>query len=72
MANCCDMKEGDLYLCNTCGLELEVKKPCTCSAGSEDACSVPLMCCGKEMEKKGCNFCPKYAMHKEGVSFVVS
>lgn len=49
MANCCDMKEGDLFLCDTCGLELAVKKACACSSGSEDACSVPLMCCGKEM-----------------------
>ena len=52
MANCCDMKEGDLYHCDACELELEVKKACTCSTGSEDACSVPLMCCGKEMKKK--------------------
>jgi hypothetical protein len=27
MANCCYMYEGDLYHCNTCGLELEVEKP---------------------------------------------
>ena len=52
MAKCSDMKEGDLFYCNTCKLELEVKKPCTCNSGSEDACSVPLMCCGKEMTKK--------------------
>lgn len=49
MANCGDMKEGDLYHCDACGLELMVKKACTCSTGSEDACSVPLKCCGKEM-----------------------
>jgi hypothetical protein len=52
MANCCDMKEGDLFFCDTCGLELAVKKACACSTGSEDACSVPLMCCGKEMAIK--------------------
>jgi hypothetical protein len=52
MANCCDMKEDDLFYCNTCGLELVVKKACACNPGSEDACSVPLMCCGKEMKKK--------------------
>ena len=38
MANCCDMKEGDLYVCNSCGLELEVKKACGCKPGSADAC----------------------------------
>lgn len=40
MANCCDMKEGDVYTCEACGLELKVTKPCSCTAGSEDACSV--------------------------------
>ena len=49
MANCSNMKEGDLYRCETCGLELKVVKPCSCSPGAEDACNVPLMCCGKEM-----------------------
>ena len=52
MANCGDMKEGDLYRCKTCGLELEVKKICSCTTGSESACSVPLMCCGQEMTPK--------------------
>lgn len=52
MANCCDMKENDVYFCEICKLELKVSKPCTCKAGSEDACSVPLSCCGKEMQKK--------------------
>ncbi len=52
MANCCDMQAGDLFFCNTCGLELAVQKACTCKTGSEDACSVPLSCCGKEMTKK--------------------
>ena len=52
MANCCDMKEGDVYYCDACGLELEVKKTCTCKPGSDGCCSVPLTCCGKEMALK--------------------
>jgi hypothetical protein len=52
MANCCDMQKGDVFECKTCGLELQVTAPCACSTGSEDACNVPLMCCGKEMTKK--------------------
>ena len=52
MANCCEMKAGDVYVCHACGLELKVEKTCQCTAGAADACSVPLMCCGKEMEKK--------------------
>ncbi|MCA1794921.1 MAG: hypothetical protein LC660_13825, partial [Desulfobacteraceae bacterium] len=30
MANCCNMKEGDVFYCKVCGLELSVKKACTC------------------------------------------
>jgi hypothetical protein len=52
MANCGDMKKGDLYVCKTCGLELQVSKACSCGSGSEGACSVPLQCCGKNMVKK--------------------
>lgn len=51
MANCCDMKPGDLYRCEACGLELTVAKACACKPESPDACTVPLMCCGKEMTK---------------------
>jgi hypothetical protein len=52
MADCADMKQGDVFLCESCGLELQVTKTCSCSAGEEGACSVPLQCCGKEMVKK--------------------
>ena len=52
MANCCDMKEGDLFVCEVCGLELKVAKTCTCKPGEAEACNVPLSCCGKPMEKK--------------------
>lgn len=52
MANCTDMKESDLYGCNSCGLELSVVKECTCEEGSEDACTKTLMCCDAEMVAK--------------------
>ena len=52
MANCGDMKVGDQYVCDSCGLELQVSKACTCASGDEAACSVPLQCCGKDMRKK--------------------
>ena len=52
MANCADMKEGGLYKCESCGLELKVTTTCSCGSGSGDACSVPLQCCGKEMVKE--------------------
>jgi hypothetical protein len=49
MANCGEMKKGDVFVCKTCGLELQVTKPCTCQSSSEKACTVPLECCNKEM-----------------------
>jgi hypothetical protein len=52
MANCCDMKEGDVFYCKICGLELSVKKACTCEKDGKDSCSVPLQCCNQEMTKK--------------------
>jgi hypothetical protein len=55
MANCAEMNKGDVFFCKTCGLELEVSKPCTCSSASGkgwEACRVPLQCCNQEMTKK--------------------
>ena len=51
MANCCEMNEGDLFVCRTCGLELRVAKACACKTG-KTSCHVPLQCCGQNMEKK--------------------
>lgn len=51
MANCGEMKKGDLFVCKRCGLELQVSKPCICGSGST-SCSVPLQCCGEDMTKK--------------------
>jgi hypothetical protein len=53
MANCFEMKEGDVFVCKICDLELKVQKTCKCTAGGEDACTVPLTCCGQEMVKGG-------------------
>ena len=51
MAICHEMKEGDVFFCELCGLELKVEKSCSCGTG-EDACTVPLQCCGQDMTKK--------------------
>ena len=51
MAHCKDMKQGDSFRCNVCGLELSVKSPCSCSEG-EPSCTVPLQCCGRDMVKQ--------------------
>ena len=52
MAECSDLKQGDTVACETCGLELNVSKSCSCATDQEDACDAPLKCCGKEMVKK--------------------
>jgi hypothetical protein len=53
MANCVEMEKGDIYRCETCGLELKVTKSCAClAAGKEVSCTSPLQCCGKDMTKK--------------------
>ena len=51
MAICHEMKQGDVFYCEACGLELRVEKTCSCGTG-EDGCTVPLQCCGKDMTKK--------------------
>jgi len=52
MANCAEMKKGDVFTCKICGLELQVVRTCSCTAGEEVSCTVPLQCCGQDMEKK--------------------
>jgi hypothetical protein len=52
MANCAEMKKGDVYVCKKCGLELRVDKPCSCGSSSSPSCTVPLQCCGEDMKKK--------------------
>lgn len=52
MANCAEMIEGDFFICEKCGLELQVVKTCSCTVGEEVSCTVPLQCCGTDMVKK--------------------
>ena len=49
VANCYNMKKGDILVCDVCGLEVQVLKDCTCSHDEEDACSAPMECCGQPM-----------------------
>ncbi len=51
MVHCHEMKEGAVYICEDCGLELTVSKGCDCA--DESACSdMGFTCCGGEMKKK--------------------
>jgi len=52
MVTCAHMKEGEIYTCLDCGVELQVVKECAdqgkCAA---DRCK--LTCCDREMELRG-------------------
>ncbi|MFW9902354.1 MAG: hypothetical protein ACFFDY_13890 [Candidatus Thorarchaeota archaeon] len=50
MVHCHEMKEGDKYVCEDCGLEFTVTKGCDCA--DESACSdMGFTCCGETMKK---------------------
>jgi predicted nucleic acid-binding Zn ribbon protein len=59
MPNCHEMKKGEVYVCEDCGLELQVVRECKdagtpaeecgCHA-TADPCS--MSCCGTELVKK--------------------
>lgn len=59
MANCHEMKKGEIYVCKECGLELKVMEECkeagtpaescTCHSGSEHG---EFTCCSKALIKK--------------------
>ena len=57
MVSCADMKKGEVYACEVCGLELEVKAECNCpdiddcNPAEGHACC-EFECCGKPMAKK--------------------
>jgi len=47
MAVCCETKVGEVYVCEGCGWEVEVKKvPAQCG------CKETFSCCGKPMVLK--------------------
>lgn len=60
MVTCHDMQEGDVFVCKTCGMELQVTKACKDAADhtkSDDCCSEEsnnclFECCGDSLIKK--------------------
>ena len=59
MLSCHDMKQGDVYVCEECGLELQVKRECKESetpaeecACHTDASACTFSCCGRDLVKK--------------------
>jgi hypothetical protein len=59
MPDCSEMKNGDIYVCEDCGLELLIIKECKdaeattegCSCETDDS-SCKFFCCGSELVKK--------------------
>ncbi|HEY5168077.1 MAG TPA: hypothetical protein VIK03_01595 [Thermoleophilia bacterium] len=52
MASCSEMKAGEIYVCEDCGLEIQVVKSCADSEEGACSCSQPLTCCGGELVLK--------------------
>jgi hypothetical protein len=58
MPKCHDLKKNDVYICEDCGLELQVVKECRCDDSTQEcACytepnACVFSCCGEEMRKK--------------------
>ena len=56
MPSCHEMKLGEVYVCEGCGLELKVVHECKECGESEEACSCvehcSFECCGQEMKRK--------------------
>lgn len=59
MAGCHDMRKGEIYVCEECGMELQVVNECKdvgtpvaeCSCHEEEnPCTIE--CCGKPLAKK--------------------
>jgi len=58
MLHCHDMKKGDIFYCEDCGLTLQVLKECD-ESGDEDVCCCAdqettciFNCCGTDLKKK--------------------
>jgi len=59
MASCHEMKKGEVYVCEECGMELQVMVECehVGTAAAECTCHVnggecAIVCCGKPLVKK--------------------
>jgi len=56
MANCHEMKLGQVYVCEDCGLELEVVKECKECGTEADTCGCEapctFECCGEPLKLK--------------------
>jgi predicted nucleic acid-binding Zn ribbon protein len=52
MTGCSEMKLGEIYVCQSCGLELQVVKACADQEEGACACTEAIVCCGQPMVAK--------------------
>ncbi len=55
MASCHEMRTGEVYVCDTCGLEMQVMKECRDVGKPVSDCQCApctIVCCGEEMRAK--------------------
>ncbi len=55
MARCDEMREGEIYRCEQCGLEIQVIEECAHEEGAEaeETCQVEgFVCCGEPLTLK--------------------
>lgn len=59
MTSCHDMKNGEIYVCNDCGLELQVVKECKEAGTPAEDCAChaegnpcTFSCCGQDLVKR--------------------
>ncbi|MBN2495124.1 MAG: hypothetical protein JXR96_11070 [Deltaproteobacteria bacterium] len=59
MASCHEMKEGQIWYCESCGVELKVVKPCKHGHKDADECgcheegeTCGFTCCGQDLKLK--------------------
>jgi hypothetical protein len=57
MAQCHEMKKGDVYCCLECGIALQVTQECRDASQDECGCKpstddCTFLCCGKELVKQ--------------------
>ena len=52
MPGCTQVKKGDKFYCEECGLELEVTNSCNCGEDDASCSSETIACCGHEMKVK--------------------
>lgn len=50
--HCHDMKKGQIYYCEDCGLEIKIMGECKQCCGDEDNCGCSFSCCGSDLKLK--------------------